>query len=101
MFHVKCHFAYNPRNDPLLPCHEAGLAFGRNDILHVFDRTDTWWWQVSYGDRFCSSQINNLVSHATFEWCFLPSIDHNALQVYINKKVYRLLVWFIIHPNSF
>ena len=47
MFYVKCHFAYNPRNDSLLPCQEAGLAFGKNEILHVFDRTDTWWWQVS------------------------------------------------------
>ena len=47
IFHVKSHFAYNPRDDPLLPCQEAGLAFARNDVLHVFDKTDAMWWQVS------------------------------------------------------
>lgn len=46
IFHIKSHFAYNPRDDPLLPCQEAGLSFGRNDILHVFDKTDVMWWQA-------------------------------------------------------
>ena len=59
VFHVKCHFAYNPRNDPLLPCQEAGLAFGRNEILHVFDRTDTWWWQARKVG--CSSEQTGLI----------------------------------------
>ncbi|XP_078395043.1 protein PALS2-like isoform X2 [Cetorhinus maximus] len=43
---VKCHFDYNPANDSLIPCKEAGLKFSRGDILQVVNREDLNWWQA-------------------------------------------------------
>ncbi|CAB3987669.1 Transposon Tf2-9 poly, partial [Paramuricea clavata] len=63
MFYVKCHFAYNPRNDSLLPCQEAGLAFGKNEILHVFDRTDTWWWQARKERRLYKANLEKALKN--------------------------------------
>src|SRR4029434_1621325 len=44
---LKPHFSYSPETDNLIPCKEAGLAFSRGDILHVVNREDSHWWQVS------------------------------------------------------
>ncbi|XP_062925500.1 protein PALS2-like isoform X2 [Mobula hypostoma] len=43
---VKCHFDYNPANDSLIPCKDAGLKFSRGDILQVVNREDLNWWQA-------------------------------------------------------
>ncbi|NXU60878.1 MPP6 protein, partial [Horornis vulcanius] len=32
---VKCHFDYNPYNDNLIPCKEAGLKFSKGEILQI------------------------------------------------------------------
>lgn len=44
--YVQPHFDYNPANDNLIPCREAGLAFKRGDILQIVNREDPNWWQV-------------------------------------------------------
>ena len=44
---MKPHFNYNPATDNLIPCKEAGLAFHKGDILHVVNKEDPNWWQVS------------------------------------------------------
>ncbi|XP_067859374.1 MAGUK p55 subfamily member 6b [Heptranchias perlo] len=43
---VKCHFDYNPANDSVIPCKDAGLKFSRGDILQVVNREDLNWWQA-------------------------------------------------------
>lgn len=45
---VKCHFDYNPFNDNLIPCKEAGLKFSKGEILHIVNREDPNWWQASH-----------------------------------------------------
>uniref|UniRef100_A0A8C9U4P9 MAGUK p55 subfamily member 6-like n=1 Tax=Scleropages formosus TaxID=113540 RepID=A0A8C9U4P9_SCLFO len=45
--YLKTHFEYNPANDSLIPCKEAGLAFSRGDILQIVNREDPNWWQAS------------------------------------------------------
>lgn len=52
-FYVRALYAYDPYNDPLLPCKELGLAFQRGDILRIVahdeslvrinDSNVTWW----------------------------------------------------------
>ncbi|KFZ47032.1 MAGUK p55 subfamily member 6, partial [Antrostomus carolinensis] len=42
---VKCHFDYNPYNDNLIPCKEAGLKFSKGEILQIVNREDPNWWQ--------------------------------------------------------
>lgn len=44
---MKCHFDYNPYNDNLIPCKEAGLKFSKGEILQIVNREDPNWWQVS------------------------------------------------------
>lgn len=46
--YVKCHFDYNPFNDNLIPCKEAGLKFSKGEILHIVNREDPNWWQASH-----------------------------------------------------
>ncbi|KAB5517958.1 hypothetical protein PHYPO_G00173550 [Pangasianodon hypophthalmus] len=46
--YVKPHFDYNPDNDSLIPCREAGLAFNRGDILQIVNREDLNWWQACH-----------------------------------------------------
>lgn len=49
---VRAHFSYDPGTDKLTPCHEAGLAFDRGDILHIVSQDDPNWWQArKEGDR--------------------------------------------------
>ncbi len=43
---VKALFSYNPGEDPLHPCPEAGLHFKRGDILELLDSSDQHWWQA-------------------------------------------------------
>ncbi|XP_060638063.1 protein PALS2 isoform X3 [Anolis sagrei] len=46
--YVKCHFDYNPYNDNLIPCKEAGLKFAKGEILQIVNREDPNWWQASH-----------------------------------------------------
>uniref|UniRef100_A0A8C5PVT9 MAGUK p55 scaffold protein 2 n=1 Tax=Leptobrachium leishanense TaxID=445787 RepID=A0A8C5PVT9_9ANUR len=43
---VKCHFGYDPSNDSLIPCKEAGLAFRAGDLLQIVNQEDPNWWQA-------------------------------------------------------
>lgn len=43
---MKCHIDYDPANDNLIPCKEAGLPFSTGDILQIVNQEDVNWWQV-------------------------------------------------------
>lgn len=54
-FYVRALYAYDPYNDPLLPCKELGLQFQRGDILRIVARDENYlkinesyvsWWQA-------------------------------------------------------
>ncbi|UJR26794.1 hypothetical protein I4U23_008107 [Adineta vaga] len=54
-FYVRALYAYDPYNDPLLPCKELGLMFQRGDILRIVAREENFlkshessvsWWQA-------------------------------------------------------
>lgn len=44
---MRPYFDYDPANDNLIPCREAGMAFSKGDILQIVNREDPNWWQVS------------------------------------------------------
>ncbi|XP_062859308.1 MAGUK p55 subfamily member 2b isoform X2 [Trichomycterus rosablanca] len=46
--YVKCHFDYDPANDNLIPCKEAGLRFHSGEILQIFNQDDPNWWQACH-----------------------------------------------------
>jgi len=54
-FYVRALYAYDPYNDPLIPCKELGLQFQRGDILRIVARDENYikinesyvsWWQA-------------------------------------------------------
>ena len=44
--YIRPNFSFDPKNDTLLPCHEAGLGFHPGCILEVIQRKEEWWWQA-------------------------------------------------------
>ena len=44
--HTQTYFSYNPKEDKVIPCKEAGLEFQKGDILHIVDMEDRNWWQA-------------------------------------------------------
>ncbi|XP_042164424.1 MAGUK p55 subfamily member 7 isoform X2 [Oncorhynchus tshawytscha] len=43
---VKTLFDYEPAEDKVIPCKEAGLTFKRGDILQIMSQDDATWWQA-------------------------------------------------------
>lgn len=46
LIHVRAQFDYNPLDDDLIPCAQAGIAFQIGDILQVISKDDQSWWQA-------------------------------------------------------
>jgi len=44
--YLRPNFSFDPKNDPLLPCHDAGVQFTAGVILEVLQTKDEWWWQA-------------------------------------------------------
>lgn len=42
---MRAQFDYDPTEDDLIPCKEAGLKFKTGDIIHIIDKKDPNWWQ--------------------------------------------------------
>ncbi|XP_055908335.1 peripheral plasma membrane protein CASK isoform X2 [Eupeodes corollae] len=43
---VRAQFDYNPLDDELIPCAQAGIAFQTGDILQIISKDDQHWWQA-------------------------------------------------------
>ncbi|CAH1134855.1 unnamed protein product [Ceutorhynchus assimilis] len=43
---VRAQFDYEPLDDDLIPCAQAGIAFKTGDILQIISKDDHHWWQA-------------------------------------------------------
>ncbi|XP_018364068.1 PREDICTED: peripheral plasma membrane protein CASK isoform X3 [Trachymyrmex cornetzi] len=43
---VRAQFDYDPLEDELIPCAQAGIAFRTGDILQIISKDDHHWWQA-------------------------------------------------------
>ncbi|XP_024945961.1 peripheral plasma membrane protein CASK isoform X4 [Cephus cinctus] len=43
---VRAQFDYDPLEDELIPCAQAGIAFQTGDILQIISKDDHHWWQA-------------------------------------------------------
>ncbi|KAF7692365.1 hypothetical protein HF521_009975 [Silurus meridionalis] len=43
---VRALFDYHPKDDPTIPCKDAGLEFRRGDVLQIVSQEDDTWWQA-------------------------------------------------------
>lgn len=48
--YMRARYNYNPMNDRLLPCKEAGLPFDSGDVLEIVSSADPNWWQARMAD---------------------------------------------------
>ncbi|THD21076.1 Peripheral plasma membrane protein CASK [Fasciola hepatica] len=54
--YVRAMFDYNPENDDLIPCPQAGIRFSTGDILQIISKDDHNWWQARlWGSDFHSA----------------------------------------------
>ncbi|XP_050429430.1 peripheral plasma membrane protein CASK isoform X3 [Adelges cooleyi] len=44
--YVRAQFSYDPLQDDLIPCAQAGVTFNIGDILQVISKDDHQWWQA-------------------------------------------------------
>ncbi|VDK70993.1 unnamed protein product [Litomosoides sigmodontis] len=49
---VRAQFDYDPGQDDLIPCPQAGVPFKTGDILQVISKDDHNWWQARYISQF-------------------------------------------------
>uniref|UniRef100_U5ENN4 Peripheral plasma membrane protein CASK n=1 Tax=Corethrella appendiculata TaxID=1370023 RepID=U5ENN4_9DIPT len=45
---VRAQFDYDPLDDELIPCAQAGIAFRVGDILQIISKDDHQWWQARH-----------------------------------------------------
>ena len=64
--HMKALFDYNPYDDNLNPCPEAGLHFQYGDILAIVNQDDPNWWQARLAE-------DNQASYSAAK--LIPSIE--------------------------
>ncbi|XP_078311146.1 peripheral plasma membrane protein CASK-like isoform X9 [Crassostrea virginica] len=43
---VRALFDYNPEDDDMIPCPQAGVAFRVGDVLRIINKEDSNWWQA-------------------------------------------------------
>lgn len=86
----KCHYDYDPANDNLIPCKEAGLRFETGDILQIVNQDDVNWWQVRWKSSICSPLcdvsrkqkcILNWKRKQRFECVFCPFVLHRLVML--------------------
>ncbi|KAG7254217.1 hypothetical protein CRUP_006018, partial [Coryphaenoides rupestris] len=58
----KCHYDYDPANDNLIPCKEAGLRFETGDILQIVNQDDLNWKSV-HGNRREEEEEDDVRDH--------------------------------------
>ncbi|KAK2096182.1 Protein pals2, partial [Saguinus oedipus] len=76
---VKCHFDYNPYNDNLIPCKEAGLKFSKGEILQIVNREDPNWWQVR---PFCGTISSKKKKKMMYLTTRNAEFDRHEIQIY-------------------
>ena len=43
---VRAQFDYEPGDDELIPCSQAGIPFATGDVLQIISKDDHNWWQA-------------------------------------------------------
>uniref|UniRef100_A0A1I8I8G3 Peripheral plasma membrane protein CASK n=1 Tax=Macrostomum lignano TaxID=282301 RepID=A0A1I8I8G3_9PLAT len=65
---VKALFNYNPEEDELNPCPQAGIAFRVGDILQVISKDDHNWWQAREWNAPPNTPASLIPSPELQEW---------------------------------
>ncbi|XP_025080182.1 peripheral plasma membrane protein CASK-like [Pomacea canaliculata] len=66
--YVRALFDYDPRDDDLIPCTQAGISFKTGDILKVISKDDSNWWQAKKWDSLDTEPAGLIPSPELQEW---------------------------------
>ncbi|PAA74978.1 hypothetical protein BOX15_Mlig017014g2, partial [Macrostomum lignano] len=66
--YVKAMFSYNPDDDELNPCPQAGIRFRVGDILQVISKDDHNWWQARSWNAPANTPASLIPSPELQEW---------------------------------
>ncbi|XP_058043234.1 MAGUK p55 subfamily member 4 [Ahaetulla prasina] len=83
--YVRAMWDYCPRQDPLIPCVDAGLPFKKGEVLQIVDQKDILWWQARKVSNLkaCAGLIpsSHLMKRKQREfWWTPPFYPHSCLQ---------------------
>uniref|UniRef100_T1IN86 Peripheral plasma membrane protein CASK n=1 Tax=Strigamia maritima TaxID=126957 RepID=T1IN86_STRMM len=63
---VRAQFDYDPKDDDLIPCTQAGITFHTGDILQIISKDDHNWWQAR--KESCDTTAGLIPSPELQEW---------------------------------
>jgi calcium/calmodulin-dependent serine protein kinase len=66
--YVRALFNYDPRDDDLIPCSQAGVPFTVGDILRIISKDDSDWWQAKKWESKNSGPAGLIPSPELQEW---------------------------------
>ncbi|XP_076453964.1 peripheral plasma membrane protein CASK-like isoform X2 [Babylonia areolata] len=65
---VRALFDYDPGDDELMPCPQAGVSFRNGDVLKVISKDDSNWWQAKKWDSSETDPAGLIPSPELQEW---------------------------------
>ncbi|XP_055869214.1 peripheral plasma membrane protein CASK-like isoform X5 [Biomphalaria glabrata] len=66
--YVRALFNYDPRDDDLIPCSQAGVPFSVGDVLRIISKDDSDWWQAKKWEVKSSGPAGLIPSPELQEW---------------------------------
>ncbi|XP_060580490.1 peripheral plasma membrane protein CASK-like, partial [Ruditapes philippinarum] len=77
---VRALFDYDPQEDDLIPCSQAGIPFQMGDVLRVISKEDSSWWQARKVDALPSEPAGLIPSPELQEWRATTTAQERAKQ---------------------
>ena len=88
---VRALFGYDPKDDDLIPCAQAGIAFKIGDILHIISKDDHNWWQARRWGTRPSDPAGLIPSPELQEWRTACTAIEKAKQTKGSCVFYKIL----------
>ena len=94
---MRAQFDYDPLEDELIPCAQAGIAFKTGDILQIISKDDHYWWQARKDNAAGSAGL--IPSQELQEWritCMASEKNKqeqggSAVTIYIFSKLQLII----------
>ncbi|CAG9857160.1 unnamed protein product [Phyllotreta striolata] len=83
---VRAQFDYDPLEDDLIPCAQAGIAFKTGDILQIISKDDHHWWQARKDNAAGSAGL--IPSPELQEWRAACAAMEKTKQEQVNCSIF-------------
>ncbi|XP_045461398.1 peripheral plasma membrane protein CASK isoform X2 [Harmonia axyridis] len=83
---VRAQFDYDPLEDDLIPCAQAGIAFKTGDILQIISKDDHHWWQARKDNSAGSAGL--IPSPELQEWRAACAAMEKTKQEQVNCSIF-------------